>query len=208
MKKVKKWKMQFLLAAGLALLALVCCGCTGARGRMISGEDETAEKMTADAPAFTGEAPVQNGKTTAARKMYIHICGWVKHPGLYVFSGKVRAGEAIEKAGGFARGADEAAVNLAQILEDGMQLYIPSAEEQQRCSGEEISGTTPEEKLVNINTAETEELTSLSGIGGAKALAVLSYRKENGSFSSIEDIKNVPGIGEGIFEKIKDYITV
>lgn len=208
MKKVMKWKRRILLAAGLALFAPVFCSCADAEGQILSADNYASEESSTEALSVTEDASAQNRKTTAARKIYIHICGCVKHPGLYVFTGEVRGGEAIEKAGGFARGADEAEVNQAQILTDGMQLYVPSVGEEETRSGEKDPVTSKEEKLVNINTAETEELTSLSGIGEAKALAVLSYRRENGSFSSIEDIKNVPGIGEGIFEKIKDYITV
>ena len=64
------------------------------------------------------------------------------------------------------------------------------------------------EQKVNLNTASSEDLTTLSGIGATRAEAILAYREEHGSFSSIEDIKNVSGIGDGIFEKIKDSITV
>ena len=108
------------------------------------------------------------------------------------------------------------------LTPNGMQLYIPSVEETeegrgsgsygQSSTGDAASGQTKESEedpsMVNINTAGPEELMTLSGIGEARAQAILSYREENGDFSTIEDIKNVSGIGEGIFDRIKNMITV
>ena len=133
---------------------------------------------------------------------------------------------------GVATTSEEATLSLAALLEDGMQLYVPSREEAAGSgagadeasrkgvgapdvSGEYFSGSgfpestgDTEEAPVNINTAGAQELMTLSGIGESRAEAILSYREENGAFSSIDEIKNVSGIGEGIFEKIKNMITV
>ena len=127
-----------------------------------------------------------------------------------------REGYAIAQAGGFTKKANQDAVNLASILSDGTQLYVPAKEEgASGAGGTALSGTpaadpdtSPDETVVNINTAGAEELMTLSGIGEARAEAILSYREESGDFSSIEDIKNVTGIGDGIFERIKNRITV
>ncbi len=116
-------------------------------------------------------------------------------------------------------------MNLAAVLQDGMQLYVPSVEDTVQNgagsassgavgnaasagAGNVTSGSGKESAPVNINTAGAQELMTLSGIGESRAEAILSYREENGMFSSIEDIKNVSGIGEGIFERIKNMITV
>ena len=171
--------------------------------RESAAEDEPAEERTSEAPGTTGE-------------IYVHVCGCVRDPGLYMFSSGVRAGDAIAQAGGFTKKANQDAVNLASILSDGTQLYVPAKEEgASGAGGTALSGTpaadpdsSPDEAVVNINTAGAEELMTLSGIGEARAEAILSYREESGDFSSIEDIKNVTGIGDGIFERIKNRITV
>ncbi|MCD8020149.1 MAG: helix-hairpin-helix domain-containing protein [Clostridiales bacterium] len=190
--------------------------------------DTVGDSSTAGAAEVAGTA---DGDT-----IFVHICGCVKNPGLYELPEGIRAGNAIEEAGGFTKKADQTAVNLAEILADGVQLYIPAEGETGGTvagqSGENSmfgqtdgtsvsgqsdtaaegnvsgSGAVDSEGRVNINEASLEELMTLSGIGEARAQAILSYREENGSFSSIEDIKNVSGIGDGIFDKIKDKIIV
>lgn len=89
-----------------------------------------------------------------------------------------------------------------------MVIIVPSNFENTNVSDNTITQNTKNSSLVNINTATTKELLSITGIGESKASNVIKYREENGNFSSIEDIKNVSGIGDSLFEKIKKYITV
>ena len=161
------------------------------------------------------ETTVMGESHTSVEEIFVHICGCVKDAGLYTLPAGTRAGDAVEAAGGFTKKADKSAVNLASVLEDGMQLYIPSLDESADTEAQRAQSKTGSDGkkevsagLVNINEATAQELTSLSGIGLARAENIVSYREENGPFSSIEDIKNVSGIGDGIFEKIKDSITV
>ena len=198
-----------------------------------AGESSSTSAVTEAGESGSTSASTEAGKAgTEEKEIYVHVCGCVKNPGLYTFAAGTRAGEAVESAGGFNKKADVSAVNLAALLEDGMQLYVPSREEAAGSgagadeasrkgvgapdvSGEYFSGSgfpestgDTEEAPVNINTAGAQELMTLSGIGESRAEAILSYREENGAFSSIDEIKNVSGIGEGIFEKIKNMITV
>lgn len=150
----------------------------------------------------------------------LHICGAVKKPGVYEFSEDARVVDAIEKAGGLTKQAVGQAVNQARIVCDGEQLYIPTKEE---CANgtyerENSSQNTTSEKKdttlsiehgkVNLNTATVEELTTLPGIGQAKASKIVDYRETKGMFTKIEDVMQIPGIKQGVFEKIKEQIYV
>lgn len=175
----------------------------------------------------------ENGSSTekpGREDIYIHVCGQVKKPGVYVFTGEPRVIEAIEKAGGFTKKADRSSLNQAAVVTDGTQLMIPAktvsktvsdskktsvpkAGANQSLSVSDRTLSVPDRTLsvpdrVNINTASKEELMTLSGIGESKASQILSYREENGYFKKTEDIMNISGIKEGVFGKIKDKITV
>ena len=121
--------------------------------------------------------------------------------------------EAIDAAGGFSEKANQTAWNLAEVLQDGMQVYIPSKDEAKEALNEEQSlgkdlSASQKEDTVNINTASKEELMTLPGIGESRADAVIACREEKGSFTSIEGIKDAAGIGDGIFNRIKALISV
>ena len=97
-------------------------------------------------------------------------------------------------------------MNLADVLEDGQKLYFPVGGEQ---LPEESEGGTdaPEQRLVNINSADAAELMTLPGIGETKASQIVEYRRKNGAFACKEDLKNVSGIGDSIYEKLETYIS-
>ena len=137
--------------------------------------------------------------------IYVHICGEVNHPGVYELPEGSRIFEAVEAAGGFTEEAAQASLNLAQMISDEAQIVIltqKEAEEKVRLEREQAAG------IVNINTASKEQLMTLTGIGESRAEDIIRYRKESGGFQSIEEIKNVPGIKESAYLKIKDSITV
>ncbi|HIY00885.1 MAG TPA: ComEA family DNA-binding protein [Candidatus Blautia faecipullorum] len=133
-----------------------------------------------------------------------------------------RVFQAVEMAGGFLPEAAGVYINQAQPLSDGQQIYVPTEEEvlekelsvpaaETADSGDKRSGGAEEDsgqEKVNLNTADSAALQTLSGIGEAKAEAILAYREEHGGFSSIEEIMNVPGIKESTFSNIKDKIAV
>lgn len=121
--------------------------------------------------------------------------------------------DAIEKAGGQTEQASLKNVNLAYQLEDGQKIYIPNINDTETeiiddgASGV-VDDATIKQTVVNINKADEKELQSLNGIGESLATSIVQYRKENGNFETIEDLKNVPGIGDSKFENIKEYIKV
>ena len=151
----------------------------------------------------------------------VHIIGEVKNKGVVILKEGDRIVDAIEAAGGETENADLNKLNLAYILQDGEKLYVPSIYEEDneqeyitKESGENTiikgDGNMEQEKgkMININTGDIEDLTTLPGIGESTAKKIITYREENGKFEKIEDIKNVPGIGNAKFENIKNQIIV
>ncbi len=137
---------------------------------------------------------------------YVDIKGCIKNPGVYKLVKGSRVKDVIELAGGLTSDSDTSNINLAKIIEDEMVINITSISNSNTYSYS--SNSTNTSGLININTASLEQLMTLSGIGESKANSIISYREENGNFKTIEDITNVSGIGQALYEKIKDYITV
>lgn len=132
-------------------------------------------------------------------EIVVHVAGAVNQPGLVNLKSGARVADAIEAAGGATADADTDALNLAQQLEDGEKITVPS-------KNAEASGSSG--GMININTATAEELQTLPGVGEVLAQNIIDYRTENGGFSSTEDIKNVDRIGDKLYEKIADKITI
>jgi len=145
----------------------------------------------------------------------VYVCGAVRAPGVVCLPAGARVADALELAGGATARADLTALNLAARLSDGQQVLVPArvaggAAAAAAAAPAAAAGAAPAAggALVNINTATLEELDSLQGIGPVTAQKIIDYRTANGPFGSIEEIKNVPGIGEAKFAAIKDAITV
>lgn len=148
-----------------------------------------------------------------ASTLFVHIAGSVKNPGLYELPQGSRVSDAVSAAGGMSEDANTSSVNLARQLTDGEQIIVASNEDilaatETGTSNGSPSGQVSSQGKVNINTASAEELMTLDGVGEATADKIIAYRQENGSFSRIEEIKEVSGIGEKKFEAMKDAITV
>lgn len=141
---------------------------------------------------------------------YVYVCGAVGNPGVYPLPSGSRVYEAIEAAGGLLEEAGADCVNQAEPVSDGQMIKVLTAEEAEKNAADTARTNTPEasDGRVNINTAVAAELMTLPGVGESKAESIISYREENGGFDKIEDIMNITGIKEGVFEKIKDDIMV
>lgn len=165
---------------------------------------------------------ITNENNTNDDIVIIHITGSVKNPGIVKLKEGSRIEDAIESAGGLTENADITKVNLAYVVEDGTKIKIPSASEEDigdediidSKSGDNIiieENAVPSNnstQTININKATEKEFETLPGIGPSLASKIIEYRNQNGKFESIEDIKNVNGIGDNKYEKIKDLITV
>lgn len=141
----------------------------------------------------------------------VYVTGEVKNQGVIELEQGSRIVDAIEKAGGQTEEANLKNVNLAYELEDGQKIYIPNKSEENtnEITDDGITGSDSKENdTININKANEKELQELNGIGESLASSIIKYREDNGKFKNIEDLKNVPGIGESKFSNIKEKIKV
>lgn len=175
-------------------------------------EKQILEKETQTQQTNTSEI-VKESELATVNQIYVHICGSVNNSGVYMCDSNSRLFEVIELAGGFTQEADETYLNLVEKISDGQRIYVPSKEEVLTGNIENISQVNNNQaqsniatSLININTASKEQLMTLPGIGEAKALDIISYRSTNGNFKNTEDIKNISGIKESAYSKIKDLI--
>lgn len=136
-------------------------------------------------------------------EQYVDIKGQVNHPGVYNLKPNMRMKDVIDLAGGFSANAAERAINLAQKVNDGEMIYVPSIEEYVE---EATKMKEPENNRISINAGTKEDLMQLPNIGPKKADAIILYREENGHFTTIEELKNVNGIGEKTFDQLKEFI--
>lgn len=135
-------------------------------------------------------------------EIFVDVAGGVMRPGVYTLPTNSRVIDAIKAAGGLAKGADASDVNQARMLKDGEQIYIYS--KSSSSAGIARRANAP----LSINRASAKEFESLQGIGPVLAKRIVSYRKESGPFTSVDDLLNVPGIGESTFAKFKNKIRV
>jgi competence protein ComEA len=157
-------------------------------------------------------------------EIYVHVAGEVQLPGLYKLPQGARVADAIKLAGGATSEADIDSLNLAMVLKDGDKIVVPKKAPQNSSEEEETAEFQPsypenqsqasassqpvQTKKININTASASELEALPGIGPVLAQRIVDYRTQKGGFKSIEELKEVSGIGDKKFEAIKDLITV
>ena len=140
-------------------------------------------------------------------KIFVDVKGAVKHPGVFETTKDKRVKDLIEEAGGLLDDADTSTLNLSQRVKDQMVIYVlKHGEKPKQISDGGISSSSGD--VININTANLEQLMKISGVGKTKAEAIISYREKNGDFKKKEDITKVKGIGKATFEKIKDKIEV
>lgn len=193
-KVTDKWKLTVLLLCSIC----ACCGC-GSYEAELSWDTESAADYTEASLSETIEAE------TTQESIFVYVSGAVQNSGVYELSQGSRLYEALVAAGGMTGEADADALNQARELTDGEHILVLTKEQSQDMAQQQAARQSG---LVNINTAGVSELTQLSGIGESRAEAIIAYRQENGSFTQIEDIQKVAGIKAGLYEKIKDKITV
>lgn len=184
--------------------------------------DATETEVPADDSQSSGvdSATRDVSAQQSATVCVVYVCGAVKHSGVYHLPSGARIVDAIEAAGGCTKNADAECLNQAEFVTDGQRLYIPKKGEQSQASADQnqintfnnsqenetITGI--ESGKINLNTATKEQLMTLPGVGESKALAILAYRQEHGGFQSVDEIKKISGIKDGVYNKIKDSIVV
>ena len=218
----KKQKIIIVIILSVIIIAFLYYIYTKDKSTFISSEELEVENTIEE-----------ETEEEESQKIIVHVSGAVNKEGIVELDADSRISDAIDKAEGLAENADMNKINLAFKLEDGMKIYIPKIGEEKSekaqestddetskyitsASGvvdsqdentESSSGKSTTEK-VNINTASQTELETLPGIGPATSSKIISYRQENGKFKSIEDIKEVSGIGDAKYENIKELICV
>ncbi|WP_301287721.1 helix-hairpin-helix domain-containing protein [Bacillus sp. 3103sda1] len=139
-----------------------------------------------------------------SKPIIVDVKGAVHREGVYELQIGDRVKDSVEKAGGFLPEADVTKVNLAQLVQDQMMIYVPKKGEQTAT----VNEFSLQEGKIQINTATKEQLEKISGIGPRKAESIMKYREQHGPFQKVEDLLEVDGIGEKSLEKIKDEIIV
>ncbi|MDM5156525.1 helix-hairpin-helix domain-containing protein [Bacillus sp. DX1.1] len=192
----KKW---FALLGAIGVVFLLFIWQTKHQPEQQVVKLETNEKAEERKSKLKLEESKQQKKT-----IMIDIKGAVHREGVYELQTGARVKDSIEKAGGFLPEADVAKVNLAQVVQDQMLLYVPK-------KGDQVQGTSPssqQEGKIQINAASKEQLEKIPGIGPRKAENIMKYREQRGPFQKVEDLLEVDGIGEKSLEKIKDQIII
>jgi competence protein ComEA len=202
---------QALPAAGPAPSPLVTAGAADPAGVVA-----TTATAPASAPVSSGQAsagaPVASESPPAA--IVVDVAGKVRKPGIAKLPAGSRVVDALHAAGGVRRGVSLAALNLARVLTDGEQIVVgvrapPGVSASAAGAAAPTAGSTGSPvPMVNVNTAAQAELEELPGIGPVTARAILDYRTENGSFTAVDQLLEVSGIGDATLAKIAPYVTL
>lgn len=216
-----RWRVGAGAVVVLVLVVLaitVAVSATATRG----GAGETA--ITSPPSSGQGAAVPSGAPDSSGSPVFVHVHGRVALPGLYELAAGARVVDVVAAAGGFTDDADQGAVNLARPLVDGEQLLVPAVGELP-AGGGGAAGTSAGSGaaagatgggaggdagggLVDLNTADATVLETLPGVGPATSAAVLEWRRQNGSFRSVDDLLEVPGIGEKTLESLRPLVRV
>lgn len=203
-------KNKMMAAVCSLVIAMNCSACSGAEQEvlLIGQQDalptgkQSAEKS--GAVQSPEGVPIPDFEDTV-QEICVYVCGAVESPGVVFLPEGSRMADALKAAGGFTEDAAEEAVNLAAKVSDGEKLYFPTCEEYLvQAEREEASAAG----LVNINTADIAQLCTLPGIGESRAADIIAYRESHGGFAACEDIMQVTGIKESVYNRISSKITV
>jgi competence protein ComEA len=197
----------------VALVAVLALVVVGLGVRQLAGS-RASDAAAADVARTLPVAPAPGGDpaSTAAPEVTVHVAGAVRRPGVYRLKRGSRVDDAVRLAGGAVARADLSAVNLAAVAEDGRQVLVPvkapTGDGGGGTGGSSAPGSAVAPAKVNLNTATLEELDTLAGVGPATAQKILAHREQHGAFGSVEELGDVPGIGEVRLAALRDLVTV
>ena len=173
-------------------------------------KEHTDNEKQTEANKDIKEGKSDSEKEKSTENIFVYVCGAVQKPGVYEFLPGQRICDAIAAAGGLSEQAAGDSLNQAEVLSDGQMLRVLTTEEAAAATvqpGQETAESSRDGR-VDINTADASALMSLPGIGQSKADAIIAYRNEHGAFKAPEELMNISGIKEGVYQKIKDSIKV
>ncbi len=207
-------KDKILVGVAIVIMAVIGLYKSNGDDLKVEKSQEISENLNSEND-FNNEASKSSFTKEEEQKdseVMCHIDGCVKKPGVYSFKKGDRLKDVVALAGGFSNDADTKSVNLAMRVKDEMKIYIPSkSERKENDTTDTTNVVNPKQntskELVDINSADSSKLESLPGIGPSKAKKIIEFREKN-RFKTIEDIKNVNGIGDKTFESLKNLITV
>lgn len=210
--------IKYCFAVAIIFIATAFGGCTGKNDDIIVIDENLTNENSLLIDSLResdSSCKEQTSEEAVPDKMCVYVCGAVDSPGVYMLSGDIRVIDAITAAGGMREDAGEKYINLASKVCDGQKIYVPTIVEAQEAFasvGDTVysmeSVTSDDSKgLVNINSADREQLMTLPGIGQSKADKIIEYREKNGGFKSTEDLMLISGIKEGLYNKVKDKIV-
>jgi competence protein ComEA len=164
----------------------------------------------ASSPRPVATIAVQDDAAGGGDRVVVHVAGAVRDPGVYKLPSNARVDDAVARAGGATRRADLGGLNLAAKLEDGRQVLVPERPRPGAAvpPAGAAAADPAEGQPLNLNTATLEQLDTLSGIGPLTAQKILDYREELGGFSSIEELGEIPGIGEKRLASLREEVTL
>ncbi|GAA4187661.1 ComEA family DNA-binding protein [Microbispora amethystogenes] len=179
------------------------------------GPDRDQDSVRTGGPGATAYTPGAGGfggpSSGPAARVVVYVTGKVRRPGVFVLPPGARVADAIEAAGGVRKGASPGGVNLARHVVDGEQITVGSPAQSAEAAGPDAppgGAGTPGGAVVNLNTATAAQLDALPGVGGVIAQRIVDYRDARGGFQSVDQLKDVPGIGERKFAELRDKVTV
>jgi competence protein ComEA len=206
---MKEWLLEHKLAAISAIIVIFGVGYYLYNGYSRPTELNMPESSGIDQKQDESSSKTDTQKVAQPEALMVDVKGQVKQPGVYAAAQGERVIDVINRAGGPTEQADETQVNFAEHVQDEMVIYIPAkGEAGQVLTGESKSPGESTSAKVNINTADTNQLQTLPGIGPAKAAAIIEYRETSGPFKTPEDLKNISGIGDKTFAKLKDLVEL
>ena len=199
---------------GIAIIALAGFGYYKSSSDSLNSNQIQSIVDTKQTDNINNQSEVENKENEDNSSKMCQIDGCVNKPGVYSFKKDDRIKDIIDLAGGFTKDADTKSVNLAMKLKDEMKIFIPSKNEISKLQNHNTENSqivtlkdNNSTNLVNINTADSNKLQTLPGIGPSKAKKIIEFREKN-QFKKSEELKNVDGIGEKTFESLKSLITI
>lgn len=225
------YRERFGLAVAAGVLTLFGIGSSVYRSRATPLEP-TVVPLASPRPSPPTPAPSlsPSPKPAPPVELVVYVSGAVKRPGVYSFRSGQRLYQAIQRAGGFKSGAQQDALNLADHLKDAQQVHVPTHQAptlpalraltpRAANTGQGPAGSSsaapapgklhsPSEGVVRLNQATQEELERLPGVGPSTAQSILEYRKTSNGFKELDELKEVRGIGEKKFEKMRPFLTL
>jgi len=212
---------RWRVAAGAVVVLLLVLAAVAVAVTAASSRSGASEVVTADPSALPldeGPSGVASGPAgqaaSASGAVFVHVLGQVVVPGLYEVPAGSRLVDVVAAAGGFTPEADQGGVNLARTVTDGEQVRVPAVGETPPEAGAAgtagaagAAGSTTSDPLVHLGTATAAELEALPGVGPATSAAILTWRDEHGGFRSVDDLLEVPGIGEKTLEKLRPLVA-